>query len=136
MWILDYSKDYLGSHRIVRLNVDYDMSEKEEFLEEIKSRGLSSPAGIHWDRLRRTILKYATNQDGEKLKNSLIMGGSIASHAIKHKRLSEQLDWAERHGCLRETLEYLRLLSEDKWNKSTGNDWDEEHPWVKDGDIT
>jgi len=112
------------------------MSEIEEFLNEIKNKGLSSPAGMHWDRLRKVILKYAKNQEGEKLLNPLILGGAMASHAAKHERLLDQLKWAEQHCCLQEALTYLKLLSDDKWNKSTGSDWNEEHPWVVDGDIT
>lgn len=109
------------------------MSDKDDFLAEIKRKGLSSPGGIHWDRLRKIILKYAQGEADEKLPSPLVLGAAIASHADKHERLSEQLDWAERHGCLREALAYLKHLSEDKWNKSNGNDWDKEHPWVTDG---
>ena len=109
------------------------MSKKEDFLEDLKSKGLSSPDGIHWDRLKKTILKYAKKETDEKLPNPLILGGSIASHAVKHDRLSEQLDWAERHECLQEALTYLSHLSEEKWNKSSNDDWEQEHPWVTDG---
>ncbi|WP_339643935.1 hypothetical protein [uncultured Porticoccus sp.] len=111
------------------------MSKKSEFLDELKQMGYSSPAGIHWDRLCKTIVKYAANPLNEKLPNPLILGGSIASHAVKFERLSEQLKWAQRHGCLNEAITFLKLLSKDqsKWNVSNGSDWGEEHPWVTQG---
>ncbi len=111
------------------------MPKKTEFLKEIKQKGYSSPAGIHWDRLCKTIIKYADNPSNEKLPNPLILGGSIASHAVKHERLAEQLEWAENHGCLNEAITFLKLLLKDegKWNISNGTDWDEEHPWVTEG---
>ena len=112
------------------------MSEKDDFLAELRRRGLSSPAGIHWARLQKILLRYSKVDDGERLLNPLILGGSIACHAAKHERLAEHLDWAERHGCLAEALVYLRCLSDDKWNQSHGDDWGKEHPWVTstDGD--
>jgi len=97
--------------------------DKSAFLAEIKKKGLSSPAGIHWDGLRKYILKHADNHDGDKLLNPLILGASMASHSVKHERLSSQLDWAEKHGSLKQALMYLQALSEDKWNQSSGNDW-------------
>ena len=109
------------------------MSEIEEFLDKLKQKGYSSPAGVHWSRLHKVILKYADNPSNEKLSNPLILGGAIASHAAKHERLNEQLKWAEKHGCLNEALTYLGTLSDNKWNISNGSDWNEEHPWVTEG---
>ena len=63
------------------------MPEIEVFLNEIKIKRLSSPAGMHWDKLRKVIFKYTKNQEGQKLLNPLILGGAIASHAAKHERL-------------------------------------------------
>jgi len=103
------------------------MSEKNTFLAEIKAKGLSSPAGMHWERLKEYILKYADNHDGDKLLNPLILGASAESHAVKHERLSAQLDWAEKHGSLKEALCYLKTLSDDKWNQSFGNDWNADY---------
>jgi hypothetical protein len=111
------------------------MSKQIELLNQLKELGYSSPAGIHWDRLCKTINKYAENPSNEKLPPPLILGGSIASHAVKHNRLAEQLEWAKRHSCLNEAITFLQLLLKDqsKWNISKGNVWDEEHPWITDG---
>lgn len=111
------------------------MCKQIQLLEELKALGFSSPAGIHWERLCQTILKYANNPLNEKLPNPLILGGSIASHSAKHERLSAQLDWADKHGCINEAIKYLKLISEDqsKWNVSNGDDWGREHPWTTDG---
>jgi len=103
------------------------MSEKNTFLAEIKDKGLSSPAGMHWEMLKDYILKYADSHDGDKLLNPLILGASMASHSVKYERLSSQLDWAEKHGSLKQALTYLKALAEDKWNQSNGNDWDEDY---------
>jgi hypothetical protein len=111
------------------------MSKQDEILNQLKELGYSSPAGIHWDRLRKTIIHYAENPSSEKLPNPLILGGSIASHAHNHNRLAEQLEWAKRHNCLDEAITSPHLLLKDrsKWNISDGNDWYDEHPWVTDG---
>ena len=106
------------------------MSDIVDTLADFKKRGLSSPAGIHWERLRKLILQYSQVDDDERLPNPLILGGAIASHTHKHERLAEQLAWAERHGCLNEALSYLKLLPEEHWNRSRGDDWDREpEPW-------
>ena len=109
------------------------MKTKQDFLDGIKEKGFSSPAGIHWDRFCNFIKRKSIVDDQERLLNPLILSGSVGSHADKHERLTEHLDWAERHGCIDEAIDYLeRLLdSEEKWNVSQGDDWDKEHPWVR-----
>lgn len=106
------------------------MKSKDDFLLELKAKGWSSPAGIHWDRLRKLLLRNSKVDDNERLLNPLILGGNMASHALKHERLNEQLDWAIRHGCIDEALRYLERLPEKCWNISISDDWDEEHLWA------
>lgn len=106
-------------------------SEIEAYLEALKAKGLSAPAGIHWDRLCKLLLRYSKVDDSERLQNPLILGGDIASHAVKHERLTHHLEWAERHKCLKEAIFYLDNLAPEKWNRSNGSDWNEEHPWVR-----
>ena len=133
-------------------------SDRKNLLIELKKRGYSSPAGIHWSKLHRMLVRLgrvATDGDPigtvfpsddlffssddpmntlsskDKCPNPLILGGDMASDAVKHKRLIEQLDWAERHGCLGQALSYLKNLDDSSWNQSPHEKWSDEHPWAK-----
>lgn len=109
-----------------------DEERKDVFLNLLKEKGLSSPAGKYWDRFCKYIKRNAENPDDEKLLNPLILGGAIASHAVKHERLSEHLDWAIRHSCFDKALLYLEKMPEGHWNKCyRPEEWDEEHPWSR-----
>ena len=133
-------------------------SDKKNFLIELKARGLTHLAGVHWVKLHRMLVRLgrgATADDSigtvfpsddlfskpedsmntlsskDKCPNPLILGGSIASDAVKHERLIEQLDWAERHCCLGQALNYLKKLDDSDWNQSSHEDGTDGHPWVK-----
>lgn len=105
--------------------------DKIHFLESIRTDNRSSPAGMHWENLRKHLVRSAKIETKYKLLNPLILGGDIASHAEKHLRLSEQLDWAEAHGCLDEALTFLTALPPTAWNVSAGVDWHYDHPWAR-----
>ena len=136
-------------------------SDKKNFLIELRVRGLTHPVGMHWSKLHRMLVRFgrgATDGDSvatafpsddlfsktdnpmdtlsskDKCPNPLILGGSIASDAVKHEQLIEQLDWAERHGCLDQALNYLKKLNDSDWNKSQCEKWSDGHPRAK-GDL-
>ena len=105
--------------------------DKRQFLESIRSDNRSSPTGVHWESFRKLLVRSAKTDARYKLPNPLILGGDIASYADKYRRLSEQLDWAEDHGCLGEALVFLAKLPSGAWHTSDSSDWDKEHPWVR-----
>ncbi|MBP1475396.1 hypothetical protein J7I44_13870 [Frateuria sp. MAH-13] len=105
--------------------------DKSQFLKSIRSDNRSSPAGMHWENFRKHLVRSAKLEAKFKLPNPLILGGDIASHAEKHLRLSEQLDWAEAHDCLDDALAFLSSLPPAAWNVSSGADWHDEHPWAR-----
>ena len=104
---------------------------KDAFLLAIKQKGKSSPSAKYWDQLCKLLQKHERSPETDRLKNPLILGGSIASDAHKHERLGEQLDWTIRHECFDEAMELLEKLPEDAWNTCPLNEWEEEHPWVR-----
>ena len=105
--------------------------DKRQFLDSIRSDNRSCPTGVHWEIFRKLLVRSAKTDARYKLPNPLILGDDITSYADKHRRLSEQLDWAEAHGCLDEALTFLARLPLDAWSTSDGSDWDTEHPWVR-----
>ena len=106
------------------------MSDIQAYLDEIKTQGRSAPAGIHWDKLCKLVRRCSKVDDDEELYNPLILGGHVASHSEKHQRLAHHLKWAERHHCLEEALAYLKVLPDEHWNRSMGDDWTEDYSWV------
>lgn len=105
--------------------------QKREFLDGIKAAGKSSPAGIHWHRLWKRLKRFAINDaDAKSLRRPLILGGDIASDAVKHVRLSEQLDWANQHGCFSLAIKIMENIPDSGWNINDPKHWDDEHPWV------
>lgn len=104
---------------------------KHQFLESLRADNRSSPIGMHWENFRMHLVRSAIKDAQYKLPNPLFLGGDIASYADKYRRLSEQLDWAETHGCLDEALVYLAKLPSNAWTTSDGSDWDQKHPWVR-----
>jgi hypothetical protein len=94
------------------------------FMDELRQRGRSSPAGRHWHDFTVAIVKRAQPGDDSRPPPPLILAASDASNASKYQRLSEQLAWAERHGVLPEALAFLSALAEDQWNAGSVEDWD------------
>lgn len=106
--------------------------DKQSFLDGLRATNRSCPGGKYWPRFFQYVIRVAPIAPKYRLLNPLILGGSIASHACKHQRLSEQLDWADDHGCLAQALRYLERLPADSWVVSDGADWNREHPWVEE----
>ena len=106
-----------------------DAMELTKYSEELKRRGMSSPSGMYWDRFWKLLKSKGGEDEADKLLVPLILGGSLASDAVKHERLVHQLEWAGCHGCLKKALEYLRRLHAPCWNQAPLNTWEEEFTW-------
>ncbi len=98
------------------------------YLNDLRSQGKSCPNGKYWDRLFRFII-HDLDQD-DLPGNPLILGGSIASHTVKHERLREHLEFAASHGRLFSALNILENLPETAWNTADPDIWSDEHPWA------
>jgi hypothetical protein len=95
------------------------------FMDELRQRGRSSPAGRYWHDFTVAIGQRAQLGDDSRPPPPLILAASGASNASKFQRLSEQLEWAERHGVLTEALVFLGGLSEEQWTTGSVEDWDQ-----------
>lgn len=101
----------------------------ETFLEQIKSEGRSSPAGMHWNNFFNFLC--SKQQPGQrKPPVPLILAASGASDASKHWRLSEQLRWAEESGCLDDALSFLQFISAEHWNTCSPEQWNQDNYWT------
>ena len=107
------------------------VDEPDLLLTNLKERGFSSPAGIHWDEFRKLLVRQANNTAEDRFPPPLILAASIESDAVKFNRLREQINWAKRNGCLEQALDYLRSLDDSSWNRCPVEKWNEEHPWSK-----
>ena len=107
---------------------------KDQFLESIKEKEMYCPTD--WTRFFQYVLSMAESKCGgevsRRLPNPLILGGAIGNPTEKHRRLSEQLDWAIEHQCFDEALRFLTRLPDDKWEKCELAKWDDIHPLVTD----
>lgn len=95
-------------------------------LERWKSEGRSSPSGGHWHRFW-TWLNENKPVDATKPPPPLILGASGASHASKHRRLGEQLKWADAYGLALHALTLLDALPPDSWNIGDSRRWHEDY---------
>jgi hypothetical protein len=95
------------------------------FMEVLRQRGRSSPAGRYWHDFTVAIGQRAEPGDDSRPLPPLILAASGASNAAKFQRLSEQLEWAKRHGVLAEALRFLGALSDEQWNTGSIEDWDQ-----------
>jgi len=91
------------------------------FLESIKGKGMSSPAGMHWQDFY--LLLKAKKQNGLAPPPPLILAASSESSAVKHQRLADQLKWATENGCLVEAMQFLELLPMEHWNTCLDERW-------------
>ena len=49
--------------------------------------------------------------------------------ASKHRRLSDQLDWAIVNSCFGEAVAFLENLGEDEWNVGSLDEWNADSYW-------
>ena len=94
----------------------------EAYLAECKGVGRSSPAGSAWHDFwtRMSAAKPAGVSDPPV---PLILAASSESNASKHRRLREQLEWAERNGLLDVALSWLAAIPAEQWNVSSLDRW-------------
>ena len=110
----------------VTTQLSQEKSKAEEFLRRIKQDGRSSPAGYHWAEFSKFLYEHRKN-DSDRIPVSLILAASAESNSAKHWRLSEQLDWAIRHECLKEAIAYLENLPNEHWNQGSLESWATEY---------
>src|SRR6266702_1005740 len=99
------------------------------FLEQIKSEGRSTPAGQHWNVFHELLCRHAARIGVGRPPVPFILAASGESDSSKHRRLGEQLRWAQVNGSLKEALEFLRGLRPDQWNRGTVENWDRSSYW-------
>ncbi len=86
----------------------------KSFLDEIKKNGKSSPYGMHWNEFFKFLKNYKKQNETDP-PLPLILAATGESKALKHHRLSMQLEWAEGHNCLDEAILFLKELQTEKW---------------------
>lgn len=101
----------------------------KEFLDRIRQEGRSSPAGMYWDDFYNLLRRRAEAVGVAKPPVPLILAAAGESDSSKHRRLADQLAWAEANGVLPEALTFLAALSAEKWNHSSAEDWDRSSYW-------
>jgi hypothetical protein len=92
------------------------------YLDDLRNRGLSSPAGYHWAEFGEW-LKNRAGPNAGKVPVPLILAASGESNARKLSRLKEQLVFALRNGFLAEAIEQLEKIDEQQWNRGTPEGW-------------
>lgn len=92
----------------------------EEFLARLKLEGQSSPRD--WQRFYLFLMKR--RQPGHSDPPvPLILAAACESAAVKHRRLGEQVYWAQENGCLDEALLHLGGIAVDEWNRCPPDKW-------------
>ena len=94
----------------------------EQFLNEIRLDGRSSPAGFHWHRFYEFLQSRKTESRGDP-PVPLILAASGESNARKHECLAQQLEWASRHGILEEAIRFLHQIPVENWNRGALSTW-------------
>jgi hypothetical protein len=94
----------------------------EQFLNEIRLDGRSSPAGFHWHRFFEFLQTKKTESRGDP-PVPLILAAAGESNARKHERLAQQLEWALRHSILEEAIRFLQQIPVDRWNRGPLSTW-------------
>jgi len=95
----------------------------DDFLERIKTEGRSSPAGMHWMAFYELLCSHAGAVGANRPPMPLILAASGEADSTKHRRLGEQLRWAQANGALTEALQFLSDLAPDRWNRGTAENW-------------
>jgi len=98
----------------------------EASLEALKEQGRSSPAGLHWQRFHKLLLAHRLQGQGEP-PVPFILAAAGESDASKHRRLGDQLRWAEQNGCLAEALRFLAQLRPEDWNVGSLAAWHQDN---------
>jgi hypothetical protein len=93
------------------------------FLERIKVEGRSSPAGQHWAAFHALLSGCSQPTPAGKPPPPLILAAAGESGDSKHRRLGEQLRWAEANGVLTDALQFLNDLKPDQWNSGSAESW-------------
>lgn len=93
-----------------------------QYLDGLRKRGLSSPAGYHWAEFGEWLGSRAGPAAG-KVPVPLVLAASGESNARKLSRLREQLAFALRNGFLAEAIEQLAKIDEQHWNRGTPEGW-------------
>jgi hypothetical protein len=97
----------------------------EQYLRQIKAQGQSSPAGMHWNDFFNFLC--SKQKPGQKKPPvPFILAASGESNASKHRRLAEQLVWAEAAGCIDEALACLGAIPIENWNTGSPERWNKE----------
>lgn len=95
----------------------------DDFLERIKTEERSSPEGQHWLAFHDLLCRHARRVGAERPPVPLILAASGESDNSKHRRLAEQLRWAQANGFLSEALGFLSDLQPNQWNLGTAENW-------------
>jgi hypothetical protein len=101
----------------------------DNFMKQLKAEGRSSPAGQHWAKFHEMLCHHSQRIGAGRPPVPLILAASGESDAAKHRRLAEQLYWAETNGVVSEALEFLRGLPEDHWNSNSVEKWNATSYW-------
>ena len=85
-------------------------------LQYCKQDGRVCPQPTHWHRL--WLLLPNRKRVGVSWVPALpmILAGWSAPDAVKVERLTEHIEWAERHGALLVVADFLRKLREEDWH--------------------
>ena len=97
----------------------------EVFLGTLKEQGRSSPAGMHWQWFYEFLLAKRRQGQGNP-PVPLILAASGESDASKHRRLGDQLRWAEANGCLADAIRSLTDLPAEDWNACPPAQWNQD----------
>ena len=96
-----------------------------EFLDRIERQGWCSPKADYWVRFHQLLSERVTDHM-DKPPVPFILAALVESAGSKHFRLSEQLNWAMRHGCFEQALGFLESLEARRWEKCSPEDWNTE----------
>ena len=102
---------------------------KQDFLARIKSEGRSSPTGKRWNDFYSLLKHCQKFGDTRTPPVPLILAASGESNLSKHRRLSDQLDWAIVNSCFGEAVAFLENLGEDEWNVGSLDEWNADSYW-------
>ena len=99
-----------------------------DVIQKIRSGIYVYPEAIQWNSLYEMLTDNLPEVD---VPRPLILAASIAIDYDKNQRLKEQIDLAEQNGLLREAIEILESVPEERWVKSYGKlDPNETPAWV------
>jgi len=83
---------------------------------------------MHWNDFYN-FLCSKQQPDQRKPPVPLILAASGESDESKHRRLTEQLRWAEEAGCLEDAAELLTSIPAEDWNTCSSEQWNQDNYW-------